>query len=110
MKIDLHIERLILDGLPLNQREGAVLQNALERELAQLLGRGGIDELTGSALPQLPISAIQLSPAGQPAQWGRQIARALHGGLAAHAPARGRADTLRGDFHSPPVSRPNAVH
>jgi hypothetical protein len=110
MKIDLHIERLILDGLPLNQREGAVLQNALERELAQLLGRGGIERLTGGALPNLPVGAIQLSSAGQPAQWGRQIARALHGGLAAHAPARRTPDTLRGDFNSPPVSRPSAVH
>ena len=109
MKIDLHIERLILDGLPLNRREGAVLQNALERELAQLLGQGGIHRLTGGAVPQLPVPAIQLSPGGQPAQWGRQIARALHGGLAAHAPARGAADTLRGDFNSPPVSRPSAA-
>lgn len=106
MNVDLHIERLVLDGLPLNQRQSVVLQNALERELSRLLEHRGLDTPTGSAVPRLPIAAIQLSAGGQPAQWGRQIARTLYTGIAS-SPSANRVPlpNLGGGPTPPPASR-----
>ncbi len=36
MKINILIEQLILDGLPIEQRDGTTFRNAVESELAQL--------------------------------------------------------------------------
>lgn len=111
MNVDLHIERLVLDGLPLNQRQSVVLQHALERELSRLLDHRGIDAPTGSAVPQLPIAAIQLSAGGQPAQWGRQIARTLYTGIASSPSAhRLPPQNLSGGSTPPPASRQPAAH
>ncbi len=107
MNISLHIERLVLDGLPLRDGQGPVLQAALESELSRLLEQHGLAELPGGAIPQLSVAAIQLSPDAPPAHWGAQIAQSLHAGLAParnpnrENPARGRA--ARPNFHTPAV-------
>ena len=41
MNINLHIERLILDGLPIEPRQRAQVQAAVEAELARLLRPAG---------------------------------------------------------------------
>ena len=82
MNIALHIERLILDGLPLSSHQGAAVQAAIETELTRLLEERGMGNVSGGAVPHLSVPAIQLTAGGQPAQWGRQIARSLHDGLA----------------------------
>lgn len=89
MNINLHIEQLVLDGLPLMPGQGPAVQAALEAELSRLLAERGMGNLSGGAVPQLSVPSIQLSPAGPPAQWGRQIARTLYDGLAP-APAVSR--------------------
>ncbi|HEY4249111.1 MAG TPA: hypothetical protein VGM64_19965 [Lacunisphaera sp.] len=110
MNVDLHIERLVLNGLPLTHRQGIVLQNALERELSRLLEQRGIEPTTMGAVPQLPLAAIQLSASGQPAQWGRQIAHTLYAGIANPRPAnRGQPKHLRGGSKPPPASRQPAA-
>jgi hypothetical protein len=111
MNLELHIERLVLDGLPLNHRQGAILQNALERELSRLLKLHGIATPTGSAVPHLPIAAIQLSARSQPAQWGRQIARTLYTGIANSPPANRvqLQKNLSGGSTPPPAARQPAA-
>jgi hypothetical protein len=83
MNIDVRIERLILEGLPVERGQGPVVQAAVEAELARLLGERGLAEsLQGmGAIPGLRADAIQLTPAGSPAEIGTQIAQAVYGGI-----------------------------
>ena len=46
--IHLHIERLILDGLPIECAQGPHVQAAVEAELARLLTENGLDATLGN--------------------------------------------------------------
>jgi hypothetical protein len=83
MDIHIHIERLVLDGLPVERRQRGVVQSALEAELARLLAGGGLSESlsAGVALPVLRAGHIQLAVPHDPAQIGGQIASAVYSGL-----------------------------
>ncbi len=83
MAIELRIDRLVLEGLPLSAAQGALVQRAVELELARLLAEGGLAESwhTGGAAPLIQGGAITLSPGGGPAQLGAQIAQSVYSGL-----------------------------
>ncbi len=87
MKIALHIERLVLDGLPLRAGQAGALQAALEAELARLLAEPGMTGVHGGAAAELAVAPVRLAADGGPHRWGRQIAGSLHGGLIAPAAA-----------------------
>ena len=81
--IAIHIERLILDGLPVTRSQGPLLQAAIEAELARLLATDGLSpELqAGGAVPALKAGNIQIASDNNPNQLGQQIAQAVHGGI-----------------------------
>ncbi len=83
MNINLHIERLILDGLPLEQRQGPYLQAAVERELARLLtdSTSTAPLRTSRTLASVRGGSIQLAERADPAGLGKQIAAAVYGGF-----------------------------
>ncbi len=83
MKIQLHIERLILDGLPIERRDASLLQATVETELQRLISTEGLAPtlLNGGALHAAPGGSIQLTNDSTPAQVGTQIAQAVYGGL-----------------------------
>jgi len=83
MKINLHVERLILDGLPVTSHQGPLVQAAVEAELTQLLTSEGLAGSlnSGGATPRVNAPDIQLNGDNSPAQLGRQIAQAVYGGL-----------------------------
>jgi hypothetical protein len=88
MTIHVHIERLILEGLPLGPGAGARMQAAVEAELARLLAvgstaEGGIARAwpEGGAVPAVPAAPIQLNAGARPAEIGVQIARSVYGGI-----------------------------
>lgn len=81
MTIHLNVDRLILDGIRIAQRDRPVLQAALETELARLLTKGGLDRQTNIALRDVPAGRIQLSGENDPGELGRQIAQAVYGGM-----------------------------
>ncbi len=83
MKIKVHIERLVLHGLPVSRSQGRLVQTTVERELAQLLANGGLSDglRAGGALPALPAKNIRLEKNGQPGCVGKQIAGAVYGGI-----------------------------
>jgi len=117
MNINLHIEQLLLDGLSLTPGQGAAVQAALEVELTRLLKERGMGNLSGGAVPQLTVPSIQLSPAGAPAQWGRQIARTLYHGLAPASsvsrhspPTRPLSTSVAAPAHAFPHSSINPNH
>lgn len=83
MNIQLHIERLVLDGLPLTRREGALVQAAVETELARLLTAEGLPPVLagGGMTPSLAAPAITFAPGGGPAALGAQIAHSVYRSL-----------------------------
>ena len=83
MNINLHIERLVLDGLPLERRDGAALQAALETALADLLAARGLPQTlqSGGAVPWLSGGPQPTVSSGDPASAGTQIAHAVYDSL-----------------------------
>jgi hypothetical protein len=83
MNIALHIERLILDGAPVDPRQRSLLQTAFEAELTRLLTAGGLrgEIASGAELRSLPAGAIQLAPGVLPQTLGEQIAGAVYNQL-----------------------------
>lgn len=81
--IQLHIDRLILDGFSLSHAQHPLLQASMEAELGRLLTEGGLGSewRSGGAVPSVSTPAIQLSPDGNPTQWGHQIAHAVYRGI-----------------------------
>ena len=82
MNIQVHIERLILDGLPMAHAGRPLLQAAVQAELARLLAEGGISPALqgGGARPWLPAGRIERADAS-PAGLGGQIAQAVYEGI-----------------------------
>lgn len=85
--IQLHIERLVLDGINLSWREREQLQISIETELGRLLGKGGLHAgmEQGLAVPKLIAAPVQTN--ATPDQLGRQIAASVYGGIG-HEPVK----------------------
>lgn len=84
MNVNLHIERLVLDGLPYTASEGEALGLALQAELARLLGQGGLPSLTpGGSIPRLDGGAISVVPRATATGVGQQLAQPILGALSA---------------------------
>ena len=83
MDIKIDIERLILEGISLAAGQRAQLQAAVETELARLLAAGGVspDLRSGGAVPSLRANPFRLSGDSSPSHLGKQIARAVYGGI-----------------------------
>lgn len=83
MNINLHIERLILDGLPITHSQGPLLQAAVETELTRLLTENGLaaNLQTGIAMPSVRANGIQLTSSNSPTQMGMQIAASVYSGI-----------------------------
>lgn len=83
MKLQVHIERLVLEGLPVTSLHGPMIQQAVEKELARLLESHGLsDELrSGGAVPRVAAGSVQFGKDQRPAGLGQGIARAVHQGI-----------------------------
>ena len=78
MNINVHIERLILDGLPVAGGQGSVLQAGVEAELTRLLGKEGLSGMSATVVERLSGGMIQLARESEPARLGQQIARSIY--------------------------------
>jgi hypothetical protein len=83
MNINVHIERLVLDGLYIPHRQRPHLQTEVEDELVRLLAADGLAPsfLAGGTMPGVPAGDVQLTEESDPIQLGQQIARAVYGGI-----------------------------
>lgn len=83
MNINVHIDRLILDGLPVTHSQGPSVQAAVEVELARLLAAEGPNPalLSGGALPSVRAGNIEVTSENSPLQLGQQIAQAVYQGI-----------------------------
>jgi hypothetical protein len=91
--ISLHIDRLVVDGLPLTATQAARLQPALERELARLIaGSGDAGAWDPGAAP--PATAVATPTvhwdAARPHQLGRALAHGVFDSLNSSSPASAR--------------------
>jgi hypothetical protein len=84
MRTRVHIERLILDGLPLTTEAGARVRAAVETELARLLAAQGVPEhlRLGGAVPAIAAPRLRFAADDRPDTIGRNIARSIHRGIA----------------------------
>ena len=82
MNIQLHIDRLVLDGIEVAYSAHPLLQTTVQAELTRLLSANGLAAglQTGGARPTIYAQPIQLT-GDNPVQLGRQIARAVYGGI-----------------------------
>ena len=83
MKIEVHIERLVLDGLPVTSAESARVRAAVTAELSRMLAAGGLArELHGGgAVPRVAAPQFSFGPRERPDAIGRHIARSIHAGI-----------------------------
>jgi len=81
MKINVHIERLVLDGLPVERRDGPAIQHAVEAELTRLLGTNGLShEFRSSVMaPRVQGEPLRIASQSRPTDLGQGIADAVHG-------------------------------
>ena len=81
MKIDLHIEHVVLHGLP--SVNGRAMGGALERELARILVERGLPRaaLTSSVRHRLDGGAARIQAGTTDQVLGRQVARNVYGVL-----------------------------
>jgi hypothetical protein len=87
MKINLHIERLVLEGLPVTSGQALLVQSAVQEELARLLGLGPVAPqlMAGGAVPYARGSAVRFGGETGPRHLGTQIAQSVHEGLGAQS-------------------------
>jgi hypothetical protein len=83
MKINVHIQRLVLEGLPVASLQGPEIGATIEKELARLLAQHGLsDELQGGAAVQrMKAGAFQFAGEIQPARLGQSVAAVVHEGI-----------------------------
>lgn len=81
--IRIHIERLILDGLPLAHRDRPRLQASIEEELARLLSEGTLafDLRAPGMFPRLTGGTLELTGNDDQRLLGKQIAQAVYRGI-----------------------------
>lgn len=82
MRIQVYIDRLVLDGLPVQNHEGSAIREAIERELTRLLAEGGLSPelVTNGAFTDLPVGTMKVAESNS-TKIGREIARTIHRGI-----------------------------
>ncbi len=81
MTVRLHIDTLVLEGLPLTPADRMVVHRATEAELARLLAEHPRTPATSLARPTCSGAPLLLPPGHAPAELGRRIARSIVAGL-----------------------------
>ena len=81
--IHLYIDRLILDGLPVDRMHAPQVQMAVEAELRRLLTEQGLGNSLGAggAVPSVPARGMQFSASSTPKQMGNQIAQSVYSAI-----------------------------
>lgn len=80
MNINIDIEKLSLEGMPISPSQTRLLQAAVAAELERLLANEGLpDNLFSGGV--VPGGAIQVKPGTNPTQMGQQIAQEIYRGM-----------------------------
>jgi len=89
MTISLHIDRLVIDRVPVQPGRSHEIQAAVEATLTQLLGERGVSSslINAGAVAGLDGGALRVEPSMSMTDLGGAIATAVHATLAGSAPA-----------------------
>jgi len=79
--IHLHIERLVVEGLPVDWRHGGALQSAVETELARLFRSDGFPGAASRAEADVAAGSIRLAADAGPWVIGREVGRRVYSSL-----------------------------
>jgi len=80
MIVNLHIDRLVIDGLPIGSHDAPIIKAAVSAELTRLLGEDGLTDDPGrSRFDPLLRSEPIARPARDAGNLGTQIGQAVHG-------------------------------
>jgi len=81
--IHVYIDRLILDGLPVDRIQSPHIQMAVQAELRRLFVEHGLaSELqAGGTVPQFHTHPIHFAAGSNPTEMGTQIARSVYSGI-----------------------------
>ena len=81
MNINLHIERLVLDGIALSPEQRPHLQATIESELSRLIDEQGWPAPSSSTqVYRVAANSVHIGQTIDAASLGQQIARSVHGG------------------------------
>ena len=82
MNINLHIERLVLDGVDIAPHQRYLLHTSVTAELAQMFSNGSLAPgfAEGFSLARVSTDGVQLAR-NNPTQLGQQIAQSVYGGI-----------------------------
>jgi hypothetical protein len=82
MKIEVHIDWLVLEGLPVKKHDSPAIQEAIESELTRLLleGRLSSNLATGGTFTNVPVESMEIAK-NSPPKIGKEIARAVYRGI-----------------------------
>jgi hypothetical protein len=94
--VQLHIERLVLDRLPVSRGQGELVQAAIETELTHLLAAQGLNPSSAGTVERLSTDSIQIAHDSKPASLGHQIAQAIYASLTP-APTSSRETRFSGE-------------
>jgi hypothetical protein len=83
VNIDFHIDRLILEGLPVGSHDEQRLRAAVAHELTRLFAFNVLPNQlrSGGLIAAWPAPTLRLESQGSPRQLGRQIAHSVFAGL-----------------------------
>jgi hypothetical protein len=83
VNIHLHVDLLVLEGLPVEAAQGDRVKAGVEAELTRLLAGSPVGPglRAGGARPSIPGLDILLSGHDTPATLGRRIGQAVYGGI-----------------------------
>jgi hypothetical protein len=84
MSVSIRIDRLVIDGYPMNAKEQKQLQAAFSSELANQLRHPDLLSRfkDGAALNQLSVPSFGMAAQSSPSHLGREAARSLASSLA----------------------------
>jgi len=83
VRIVLHVDRVLVEGIPVGPGDGEAIGDALRSELSELLVRGGLgaEVLAGGAAPLVRGGTVGFGLRPDPRALGRGIARSVYEGL-----------------------------
>jgi hypothetical protein len=83
MRIELHVEELVLEGQGFRPADRHHIGGGVERELARLLAERGLPPglAQGAGLSRIDGGSFAVQPGARPEAMGRQVAAAVYGGL-----------------------------
>lgn len=89
MRVRLHIERVVIEGVPIGARDAALVQRALEHELARSLAADPPprNRLVDGAVSDLSAPPLRLRNASSPGRLGRAIGRSISSAMRRGKPA-----------------------